>query len=317
VAAKKQYASDPIGNLSVPVEVYIGEFISNTTDRAPLPAPSNITATVDLSYSSPRVTLIWTMVTDATYYEIYRGTDAEFSDYICLAANHGGTSIYTDTTGLQAGTIYYYKIGAKRYSNDPVELSAPIAARIGVSSITGLNATSLSESSIKLSWSPSPAHGIMGYKVYRALNTSSNFETIATVNTPTIEYIDTLLLAYTRYYYKISPVDSNENEGPLSSSTYATTQASTIAPNNITASSNGQIITLSWEEIQGASIYNIYIGFSAEGPYALVNSLSSIGTVYHVSSLNGTVLTANTTYFFKIGTGGDMSTVTAFATTGP
>jgi cellulose 1,4-beta-cellobiosidase len=177
-----------------------------------LPAPKNLTATAGSNSSGPTVTLTWTPVSGASYYAVYQSTDSTWSDYVILTNSTTSTTYtvpaYSSDLRLTAGTTYYYKVGAKKqYSNDPVgKLSAPVSVYIGLSGTTGISASALSESSIKVTWDAFT--GASKYRIYRALNSSSAGEAVATINAPTTEYTDTSLSPSTAYYYRIAVIDS-------------------------------------------------------------------------------------------------------------
>jgi hypothetical protein len=149
-------------------------------------------------------------------------------------------------------------------------------------------------------------------------------QAVAYIDAPATEYTDTGLTPSTNYHYRIAVIDSENREGLLSNSYHsATTRTTNIPPSNLTATVHGQVITLEWEPVAGASTYYIYGAFAEAGPYALIdyNSASTFGTVYNVSGMTpytSVSLNANTTYYFKVATSssGPMSAPVS-ATTGP
>lgn len=326
IGAKKGFSSSPIGDLSgsveVNVEIYIPDTtVNNTTTNNvvnPLPAPENLNAELDGNSSTLRVIVTWTPVVNATYYYVYRSTVPDWSDFICLSANLVATTVYPDTSFLKAGTTYYYRVGAKKVTSDPLELSDHVEIYIPHSGVSGLSASVLSQSSIRVMWNP--VERAIKYRVYRALSSSASadWEPVAYLDSP--EFTDTLLTPRTTYYYRVSVIDNNGKEEPRSNSfTNATTSSSITPPGNLAATANGMIITLTWDAVEGASTYYIFGSFSEEGPYALINSLSAnLGTAYMAASLDYLTdipLRANTTYHFKVSTGGTKSDSVS-ATTG-
>ncbi|HKQ57260.1 MAG TPA: C25 family cysteine peptidase [Candidatus Eisenbacteria bacterium] len=74
-----------------------------------------------------------------------------------------------------------------------------------------------SQSSIALSWARNPAADLAGYNVYRSASQGGPFVKVNAVPTdPTSYYRDEGLAPLTRYYYKVTAVDSSGNESPQS-----------------------------------------------------------------------------------------------------
>lgn len=291
-----------------------------------LPAPKNLRAEAGTNSSgNPTVALTWTPVSGASYYEIYRTTDKTWSDYLLLYQDIKVTDV-TESYKLISGETYYYKVGAKKhYINDPVGiLSEAVGIKVFtlLSGITGIAANALSDSSIKVTWNV--LDGASKYRIYRGRRTNNpgDMKPAAYVNAPATEYTDTSLMPDTYYYYRIAAIDSEDREGPLSSDyDYAITKVPiTPPPDNLTAAAHGRVITLKWDAVEDANYYYIFGAFAEDGPYVLIYSLSaSYGTTaYNVSALtpgSGVGLSASTTYYFKVSTGGDMSAPVS-ATTG-
>jgi hypothetical protein len=79
-------------------------------------------------------------------------------------------------------------------------------------------------SSIDLQWTRSPESDLMGYNCYRSATQNGTYTKINSVPTDRIAlYTDAGLAPLTRYYYKISAVDSSGNESSLSPVTSAST----------------------------------------------------------------------------------------------
>lgn len=79
-------------------------------------------------------------------------------------------------------------------------------------------------SSVQLQWEKSPAGDLLGYNVYRASSSGGPYLRINQVPTGrTAYYLDEGLTALTRYFYKVSAVDSSGNESTLSPPTSTST----------------------------------------------------------------------------------------------
>jgi len=273
-------------------------------------APTNLIATS----GAGSITLTWTPVSGFGQYAVFRTTNSAWTNYVRINTI-SSTTIYIDNSNdLQINTTYYYKVAVVNRGaiGEPVgKLSKSAEATFSSAppgNITGISISALSSSSIKISWTAlSKAEK---YRIYRTTGSSNSiYETIAYVDAPSIEYTDTSLAARTTYYYRISAIDNNENEGTQSSWYSVTTMSITTPPENLSAAANGRVITLEWDAVEGASYYYIYLAFAEAGPYALINNFStSLGTVYNVTTVTantGVPLSASTTYFFKVSTSPD------------
>ena len=90
------------------------EASGTTTDST---APAKVLALAAIAIDPSRIDLSWTANTepDINHYNVYRGTTAEF------AVNPGTdtplgqteTNSYSDTNGLAASTLYYYKVASR------------------------------------------------------------------------------------------------------------------------------------------------------------------------------------------------------------
>jgi len=296
VGAKKPSTNSPVGKLAS-VSVYTGF--------------SGITGISAVSLSSSSIKVTWNAKEDASKYRIYRGINSSSTSMEPIAYVDAPATEYIDTS-LNPSTYYYYRIAIIDSEEHEGQLSGNYvsASTQSAPTVASISTSVLSESSIKVTWSVFT--GASKYRVYRGTSSSSTeMEAVAYVDAPATEYTDTSLSPSTTYYYRISVIDSNNNEG-AKSGTYSNATP-LAAPKNLTATVNGRIITLKWDAVMGASTYYIYIAFSETGPYAPIGSLSaSYGTAYHVSSatINSSVpLSASTTYYFKVSSimGGQMS----------
>jgi fibronectin type 3 domain-containing protein len=303
--------------------------IPDDNSKPKLSAPQNLTA---VAMSTDQISLSWTPVDGANVYSVYRTTDSSWQSYM-IVGHYYVTEV--DNTGLSSNTTYYYKIGAREiYSNDPVgELSeAASATTFAKSTDTGpyslpapqnLTAASISTSQINLSWTPVDSANV--YSVYRTTDSTWQNFSLISPNLSSTVYSDYSLSSNTTYYYKVGAKrGSTSPVGELSESVSATTRSTSstsgnlIAPENLTATAHGKIITLKWDAVEDASSYRIYGSFSSGGTFVYIGYVS-YGTAFNVISMAeyGPVpLEPNTTYYFKVcASGGELSSEVQ-ATTG-
>jgi delta-lactam-biosynthetic de-N-acetylase len=178
-----------------------------------------------------------------------------------------------------------------------------VTASIGVGSIevsaaslptvTGLTASSVSYSSIKLAWSA--VSGADYYQVYRATSSAGPFTIIRTRSAAYRYYTDTGLTCGQIYYYKVRAYT-------LSGSTRIYGGFSSIVSiRPVPAKPTGiyvrrwspTSIRIAWNSVAGATGYQVARASSAAGPYVVLPSTSR--TAY----LN-TGLTAYKRYYYKV-----------------
>jgi prepilin-type N-terminal cleavage/methylation domain-containing protein len=197
-------------------------------DTTPPASPSGLTADAAGPYS---IDLDWndnTIDPDLASYRVYGSTINGFVPGTENFINEVGSSSYTDT-GLDSDTTYYYRVTAVDTSNnesDPSEQASTKTLKPDTtppSAPTGLTADAVGPYSIDLDWNDNLESDIAVYKVYRSNDNGfipdiSNFlgESI------TSSYQDTVLNPETTYYYKVTAVDTSNNESDPSGQVSAT-----------------------------------------------------------------------------------------------
>ena len=163
---------------------------------------------------------------------------------------------------------------------------------------TGLTATAVSSSQIKLSWQAPSSDGgspITNYRIFRS--TSSGTETIIGTVGNVNSYTNTGLTSGVTYFYKVKAVTAL-GSSPLSNEASATPTGPLSAPQNLQATAGSTSVALSWQAPSsdgGSPITN----------YRIFRSTSSgtetiIGTVGNVNFYTNTGLTNGITYFYKV-----------------
>jgi len=259
-------------------------------------APTGVTATAGAS----QVTLAWTAVTGALWYNIYRATVAGQEGTVAIAVGVTLTS-YTDFP-LSDGTTYYYVVQAQNAAGTSANSSEVSATPQGSApvAVTGLTATA-GGGQVTLRWNGS-ATGATSYNVYRS--TTSGGETLLASGIIGTSYTDTAVTNGTPYFYEVAAVDGTgcppppsqpltALTGPLSAEVSATPQAPPSAPTGVTATAGTAQITLAWTAVPGATNYAIYRS-TTSGAEA-VSPLTSVGGTSYVDTA-----VTSTTYYYKI-----------------
>jgi len=150
------------------------------------------------SYHPTSVKLDWDGVPGRTGYEVWR-SDSEDGTY-----NRIKTTPYTrfTNTGLTPFKTYYYKIIAYRYAGSKRvynNFTTPVSATPVLDNVTGLTATAVSASRIRLSWKH--VAGRSGYEIRRSQSAGGEFVPIG--STRNAYFYDSNAVSGATYYYKV------------------------------------------------------------------------------------------------------------------
>lgn len=172
---------------------------------------------------------------------------------------------------------------------------------------SGVKATALSATSLRVSWNANSESDLVGYQVYRDSSATGSFtDRIATVTGAT--YFDnTGLTEWTQYYYKVLAYDNAPTPNLSALSTPAVLgipNAPPVAPTGLNVANPtpapGRTLVITWNANTDADLagYNLYVASADTGPYAKVNSSIIVKT--DTPSYTHTGLTDNTTYYYKV-----------------
>lgn len=252
-----------------------------TSVQAGLPpaAPSLVwggAASVDIS---------WSAVTGAASYDLLRSENGV--DFYQLAGPMAGTS-YTDNT-VESSKTYFYRYQPTNSSGALIALS-DVSRGISTGHVPsqpqGLRAASSDNATVDLDWITTSRADY--YEVLRAGVSGGPYSSLGTVSSPNLSYTDTTTVTGNTYYYVIRALTS---EGAPSSLSSEVSMALVGRPVNLTASSSGPQISLSWDSLDAASSYRILRSNQTGGPYGLV------GTAASASFLDNDVIPQKTYYY--------------------
>ena len=239
-----------------------------------LPAPS-VTGGND---SQGRPMLKWNAVSGAAKYEVYRARSKN-GDYIKYSTVTGTN--YTNTSYIENGNTYYYKVRALDANGTAGPWSDVVAVtcRLGLTapSVTGGND---SQGRPTLKWNA--VTGAAKYEVYRARSRSGTYTKYST-QTSTSYTNSSYLTSGTTYYYKVRALGSDGSYGPYSSVASVTYRATSSAvPAEVTmgkATAQGSYITVTWDKAANAASYRVYRRVNNSSDWNVVASSVS-GTSY-------------------------------------
>ena len=259
--------------------------IVSVTYKQTLPAPT-VTGGND---SQGRPTLKWKAVPGAAKYEVYRARSrsGEYIKYSTVT----GTS-YTNTSYIEDGNTYYYKVRALDANGTAGPWSDVVAVtcRLGLTapSVTGGND---SQGRPTLKWDK--VAGAAKYEVYRARSLNGDYIKYSTVTGTSYTNISYIEDGNT-YYYKVRALKSDGTAGAWSSIVSVTYKQTLSAP-TVTGGNDAQgRPTLTWNAVSGAAKYEVYRARSKDGTYSKYSTTT--GTAY----TNSSYLTSGATYYYKV-----------------
>jgi len=248
--------------------------IVSVTYKQTLPAPT-VTGGND---AQGRPTLKWNAVSGAAKYEVYRARSKD-GDYIKYSTVTGTS--YTNTSYIENGNTYYYKVRAL----DANGTAGPYSAAVSVTCRLKLSAPSVtggkdSQGRPTLKWNA--VSGAAKYEVYRARSRSGTYTKYST-QTSTSYTNSSYLTSGTTYYYKVRALGSDGSYGPYSSVASVTYRATSSAvPAEVTmgkATAQGSYITVTWDKAANAASYRVYRRVNNSSDWNVVASSVS-GTSY-------------------------------------
>jgi hypothetical protein len=199
--------------------------VNTTTSSAAPNAPSNLSAS---AVSSSQIDLSWTdNSTNETGFELKRATDSGFTQNVVWIGGIQGTSY--SNTGLSPSTTYYYKVRAQgasqnsAYSNTVNATTSASGATIPTAP-SGLSATVLSNTSIRLQWTDNSSNET-GFELKRATDSGFTANVVWIGGIQGTTYTNTGLTAGTTYYYKVR-AEGTAGKSAYSSYVSATTTSS-------------------------------------------------------------------------------------------
>jgi chitodextrinase len=254
--------------------------------KTPVPdtqAPSVPTGLTGSAVSSTEIKLTWNPSTDnvgVTGYYVYLN-DAPLATTTSTSFTH---------SGLKVGTTYNYRVSAYDAVPNHSAWTSPVSVTLADTQAptvpTGLSASAVSSTEIKLTWNASTDNvAVTGYYVYL------NDQPLAT--TTSTSFTHSGLKAGTTYSYRVSAYDAVPNHSAWTSPvsvTIADTQAPSVPTGLTGAAISSTEIRLTWNastDNVGVSGYYVYLN---DAPLATATS----------TSFTHSGLKAGTTYNYRV-----------------
>ncbi|MFQ5696002.1 MAG: fibronectin type III domain-containing protein, partial [Terriglobia bacterium] len=180
---------------------------------------------IELRWETPQRTTSGTPLEAIAGYQIYRSeTGAEGS----FALRGTAAAARYDDAEFRFGARYYYRIRTlAQFGADTVESDSSATVEVVSRDLfpppapANLIAVAGGER-VDLTWDASPAADLAGYYVYRRQESSQDYEPLNQELLQAQSFADTGLEAGIRFYYVVTAVDDDGNEGPRSNEVAAT-----------------------------------------------------------------------------------------------
>lgn len=227
------------------------------------------------------VSITWTAVPGAAWYELYRSTNAV--DFAYLKRVDGMTSAI-DYSPANGKTNYYKVKAANSSTSSPMSAAKSIMVDDNQSGSlvapTGVEAR-VSGNSIFLSWTDVPTAN--KYNVYRCSTANGVYSLLTTTSQTSVT--DNSPLSGSNYY-KVRSVAANGGISEYSTYAYVNytsgggggteepDEPETLpAPTGVQAYQNGNNIRVEWRAVSGASRYQVYYKGPGYGSYSFANTV--------------------------------------------
>lgn len=179
-------------------------------------------------------------------------------------------------------------------TSNGISATCKVTGKIG--KVVNLKASQTTKQ-VKLSWTKQ--NGVSGYEIYRYNTSTKKYEKIAT-NTKASKnsYTDKSKEAGSNYQYKVRAYVKVKKKATYGSySSVLKTATKTLTP-TLTGTPQSKKAKLSWEKVEGATGYEVYMSTKKSSGYSKIKTISKGKTVSYTKK----GLKKNKKYYFKIRT---------------
>ena len=238
------------------------------------------------SYSSSKMQIKWTGVTDATGYQIYRASGK--SGYQKIA--EVSSTQYIDKK-LTAGQYYKYRVCAVNRTKGNVgygSYSSTKYARV-LAQPNIVNVRSVTSTKLQITWDA--VNGANEYEVYRS--TGSSAKLVAVVDTNT--YTDSYRTTGKKYYYRVrARYSQNGITGKSSFGEWKSGSTMKQVTGVMALAQTSGETQITWSAVKGATSYQIARSTTRDGKYQIIKNIKSVNCV------DTNVNAVAQTYYYKV-----------------
>ncbi|APJ04522.1 fibronectin type III domain-containing protein [Silvanigrella aquatica] len=269
-----------------------------TTDIATSPGSISVT-----NVTSSSLNISWSSVPSngLVTYNLYRSTTGADDSWGTAINKNKSTSFYSDSS-LSENTNYYYMVSATNNSGVTNFKSSSYLVTTAISTLPTFitSATSVSATSVQLSWNKLPNNGKVTYNLYRSTSGSNGtWGSSIIVPSSATAFLDTGLNENTIYYYSLTAINNAPGASAIYSAVYSiTTDLQSIPTFNSATNISANSLTLNWNSYSnnGNVTYKLYRSTTGDDDSwgAPINKLFT-ATTYTDNGLN-----ENTIYYYMV-----------------
>ena len=256
---------------AAPSETSAAQNVTNKPRRAALISAASV------SYNT--ISLNWLALGNVTGYYVYRADETD-GEFVKIGQTDGKTGIYTDTN-LKMGHRYYYKIAAFNNIEGTIvtgEQSFALNVIPNLAQVDGVKTKQKSYSKMKITWNETG--GADGYIVYLSSKKEEEFKVVKRIGVTKVDdkasdkeikCKTTLskLVTGKKYYVKVQAckiLNGKLKVGEESDVMEVKTSLDQVE--NLTVeSSSYKSLTLKWDDVKGATSYQVLRSDTADGKY--------------------------------------------------
>ena len=311
-------------NISVPADFYdrvpgtvtltfrlgraTGPVLATATARSVSPVPPPPDGVEASPASTSSITVSWDELAGAARYQLQRG-DSSTGPWTTVSSTITGES--QAVTGLAEGTTYWFQVRARGDGTNLAAQWGPYSDAVSGRTLSRVTAPTEVEtdpesiSSITVSWDE--VEGASRYQLQRASSSSGPWTTVSSFIGGESRLVIRLSEG-TEYWFQVRARGDGETLveewGPYSTPVLGRTLSRVPAPEGVeTDPESISSITVSWDEVEGASRYQLQRASSSTGPWITVSS-SITGESRLVTGLS-----EGTEYWFQVRARGDGETL--------
>ncbi len=231
--------------------------------------------------SDRKTRLTWNAASGAETYSVYRS--AEENGVFAKIADGIETNEYTDNSGLENNTAYYYKVTAVRsglesgFSN--IAKISPTDKKPPAKEVEGLHAL-VRDGQLTVAWNK--AETAEFYTIERATNPNGPFLPLLLNGKTRIyaeSYLDMGLREDTAYYYKVTPGNPG-GMGPGKVLEAVSPASALQSPVLLAAEAVNGAVELQWSSVPGAEAYHVARSTVNGGPYERISQEAVTAATY-------------------------------------
>jgi titin len=281
-------------------------------DTGGLSTPSAITGTTlpkstvvtAAGSTTTAITLNWAAIPGVTTYQVESSPDnTQSSTWTIIATPAAGTTTYTDTSLSAANTLQYYRVNGVNAGGTGAN-SAVVSAHSLCAAPTTFTATSLSDTSVSLTWD---AETSATYFRLQKQGTGSTWTQVGgLIPGSATSYIVPNLTANTAYTFRLIAVNDSGGDSVPSATQAVTTKVP--APSISVSAFADTTVTLSWAAIANATGYKVLRSTTPNDGFTQIGTVTIPTPALTTYTYTDSTASQGTQYYYEVtatNTGGD------------